>query len=168
MNRFQEAWWQQARSDHDVFVTLRRQGAAACHQLHYLQMVTEKLSKAYFWRSGKPPPMSHAGFAQFMRFLGGVRQAERQQIAEVFAFSRFEDFQRWVRTVLPLAYELERLAPDLAQDGPNPEYPWPQLAPTFFPAGFQFEIWRQLVTTGRGRQLIQVIRYAVERFPIFA
>src|SRR5437879_6229404 len=111
MNSYQERWWQQARSDHEVLVLLRRAGAPACHQLHYLQMVTEKLGKAYFWRSGRPPPKSHAGFVQFMRFLGGVRQSERQQIADAFAFGRFEDFQKWVRAVLPLAYDLERLAP---------------------------------------------------------
>ena len=45
-------------------------GRRTCHSLHHLQMVTEKIAKAYFWRSGSPPPKSHAGFVQFLRFLG--------------------------------------------------------------------------------------------------
>ena len=130
MNGYQTLWWEQARSDHAVLVLLRQQGAAACHQLHYLQMVTEKLGKAYFWRSRTAPATkSHAGFVAFMRFLGSVRVTERQQITNVFAFKRFEDFQNWIRAVLPLAYQLERLAPALAKDGPNPEYPWPPECP---------------------------------------
>lgn len=167
MNRYQELWWKQARSDHAVLVLLRRQGAAPCHQLHYLQMVTEKLGRAYFWRSSTPPPTSHAGFVQFMRFLGSVRGPDRQQIADLFAFGRFEDFQNWIRAVLPLVYALERLAPALAQDGPNPEYPWPRLAPEYAPAAFEFDVWRQLTATGRGRQLMQVIDAAVDKFPAY-
>ena len=168
MNSYQELWWQQARSDHAVLQLLRRRGLAPCHSLHYIQMVAEKLAKAYFWRSSSPPPRSHAGFVQFVRFLGGARQSERTGIASAFGFSRFEDFQRWTRAVLPLAYELERLAPSLAQDGPNPEYPWPQNGPEYAPSQFEFELWIQLTSTGRGRQLMQVIEVAIENFPMYA
>ncbi len=167
MNNYQQCWWEQARSDHAALVVLRRHGAAPCHQLHYLQMVTEKLGKAYFWRSSAPPKKSHAGFGLFMRLLLQVPQARRQQIAEIFAFRRFEDFQTWTRTVLPLVYELERLAPALAYDGPNPEYPWPQNAPQYIPATFDFDVWQQLTGTGRGRQLVQVIKAAVDKFPVY-
>jgi hypothetical protein len=131
-------------------------------------MVTEKLSKAYFWRTGTPPPKSHAGFVQFWRFLGGVGALERQRVADVFKFGRFEDFQKWIRFTLPLAYELERLAPALAQDNsPNPEYPWPRIAPQFAPANYDFEIWKQLTATGHGRQLLQAIDLAVKNFPAY-
>jgi hypothetical protein len=167
MNEYQQTWWEQARSDHGVFVVLRRNGASACHQLHYLQMTTEKLGKAYFWRSGNPHPRTHACFVQYLRALGGIRQSERHQIADAFAFGRFDDFQKWVRAILPLAYELQRLAPALANDGPNPEYPWPQDSPLYVPATFDFDVWRQLRDTGRGRQLLRVIDLAVDKFPIY-
>jgi len=167
MNNYQELWWQQARSDHSVLVLLRRRGAAACHQLHYLQMVTEKLGKAYFWRPGTAPPRKDAGFVQYLRFLGGVRQSERQQVAGAFSFGRFEDFQNWVRAILPLAYELQHLAPALVGDGPNPEYPWPHGAPEHAPATFEFDIWSELTDTGRGRQLLRVIEIAVDNFPVY-
>jgi len=167
MNSYQEVWWQQARSDHEAFVLLRRAGTAPCHALHYLQMVTEKLAKAYFWRSGSPPPKSHAGFVQLLRFLGQTPQQSRERVANLFSFTRFADFQNWIRLVLPIAYELERLAPDLAADGPNPEYPWPHSQPQFAPVNYQFTIWTTL-KNGQGRDLLRVVRLAVERFPEFA
>jgi len=167
MNSYQQTWWEQARSDHAAFVMLRRQGADPCHQLHYLQMVAEKISKAYLWRSGVPPKRSHAGFGMFMRLLLQVPRPQRQQIADIFAFGRFDGFQAWCRSALTLAYDLERLAPALANDGPNPEYPWPHDSPQYVPATFDFDVWHQLRDTGRGRQLLQVIGLAVEKFPIY-
>jgi len=168
MNAYQDLWWQQARSDHAVLLLLRRQSATPCHQLHYLQMVTEKLSKAYFWRAGSPPSKSHAGFVQFLRGLGGCRSSDRGKITDAFGFGRFEDFQSWTNKILPLAYDLQKLAPALAQDnGPNPEYPWPRTAPQFVPVTFKFEVWEKLTKSGRGRQLLQVIDLAVDRFAVF-
>ncbi len=164
MNSYQEVWWQQAQSDHEAFVRIRGLGVSPCHSLHYLQMVTEKIAKAYFWRSGSPPPQSHAGFVQFLRFLGQIRPAERARMADLFTFKRFTDFQGWIHTVLPMAYELERLAPALAQNGPNPEYPWPHRLPQFAPANFNFAIW-QWLESGQGRDLMRVVRIAVNRFP---
>jgi len=131
-------------------------------------MATEKLAKAYFWRSGSPPPKNHAGFVQFLRSLGGVQQANRQQVANALAFKSFGDLQNWIQAVLPLAYDLERIAPALANNGPNPEYPWPHNAPTDTPVRSRFAVWDQLAQTGRGRQLIQVIEFAIDRFPVYA
>ena len=130
-------------------------------------MITEKLSKAYFWRSGAPPKKIHTGFGLFMRLLLQVPQSQRQRIAAIFALGRFEDFQNWARLALNFVYAIERLAPALANDGPNPEYPWPHASPQFVPATFDFDVWRQLTDTGRGRQLIQVIQSALEQFPVY-
>jgi hypothetical protein len=165
MNEHQRCWWQQACSDHAVFLLLRQNSAAPCHQLHYLQMVTEKLTKAYIWKSGAAPKKSHSGLGLFMRLLLQVSRPRRQQLAELLGFARFDDFQNWTRQALPLAYALEQLAPDLANNGPNPEYPWPHEAPQFVPASFDFDVWRDLTKTGRGRQLTQVIKTCVEQFP---
>lgn len=167
MNRYQELWWQQAMSEHEVLVLLRGRGIAACHSLHYLQMVTEKLAKAYFWRSGAPPPRTHAGFAQFLRFLGQIRSDERTRVATIFTFKRFEDFQAWLRAVIPIAYELERLSPDVANNGPNAEYPWPHERPTTAPVDHNFSLWTFLLSA-RGRDLMRIIQIAVARFPEYA
>lgn len=167
MNRYQEVWWQQAKSDYETFVLIRGQGVAQCHTLHYLQMVTEKIAKAYLWRSGSPPPQSHSGFVQFLRFLGQTRPDDRERIANLFTFKRFTDLQSWIRSVLPLAYDLERLAPALANNGPNPEYPWPHAQPEYAPAGHNFAIWSSLMS-GKGRDLMRIIRIAVDRFEDYA
>lgn len=168
MNAYQELWWAQARSDHEALILLRRHGADSCHQLHYLQMVTEKLGKAYFWRSGTSPVRSHAVFVKFMRALGSIPQSKRERIANILAFKSYQGLQWWVNSALPMAYDLERLAPALARDGPNPEYPWPQDAPIECPATFRFPLWSQLTDTAPGRQLTEVIRAAVNRFPEYA
>jgi hypothetical protein len=166
MNQYQKLWFEQVRSDHSVLMTLRKQGAESCHQLHYLQMVTEKLGKAYFWRTGNPPRKSHISFVRFLQTLDDRPRAEVDRIAKLLGFAKGTALGAWIKTVAPLAHALERLAPSLAGDsGPNPEYPWPRAAPIHAPALFDFEIWKELRDTTRGRLLIQVIKKAVEEFP---
>ncbi|WP_417378732.1 hypothetical protein [Gimesia sp.] len=167
MNRYQEQWWHQAKSDHEAFILLKSAGIAQCHTLHYLQMVTEKIAKAYFWRSGSPPPRSHAGFVHFLRFLGQIRQTDRERIATLFTFTNYNQFQSWLRSVLPIAYDLERIAPALANNGPNTEYPWPHATPSSAPVNHDFSVWKSL-TKGQGRDLMRLIQIAVNRFPEYA
>jgi hypothetical protein len=47
----------------------------------------------------------------------------------------------------------------LADNGPNPEYPWPPDAPTATPVEFEFPIWQELTETSYGRTLISLIHY---------
>lgn len=167
MNTVQQMWWRQACSDLEIWRLLRTQRVAACHQPHYLQMVAEKIAKAYFWRSGLALPKSHAGLVQFMRRLSAANLAERATIAAAFTFHRHSDMQQWINANLPLAYQLERLAPALAL-GPNPEYLWPSDAPQHAPATHQFAIWNEMTQTGRGRLFLRLIEMAVDRFPDYA
>src|SRR5438067_11063184 len=113
MNAFQRLWWEQTQSDHLILQLLRRSDASACNQLHYLQMVTEKRGKAYFWRSGKRPRKSHASFVRFLQALDDRSDADRTRIAQLMGFGRADDFENWIPTITPLAYSLERLAPQL-------------------------------------------------------
>jgi hypothetical protein len=166
MNRYQEVWWEQTRADHAVLCLLRERGAASCHQLHYLQMITEKLGKAYFWRVGRPPRVTHAYFVRFLQALDDRPTPDVHRIAGLLGFGRPEDLERWIPTITPLAYDLERLAPDLAGlNSANPEYPWPHAAPVHAPVSYSFPVWAELTETGRGRQLLRVIDAAVFRFP---
>ncbi len=105
MKKAQELWWKEAQSDLALFIQLRRAGAHECHLLHYMQMATEKLSKAYLWRSGHAPPKVHTGFVRFLRALLD-RWADLDRIAVVLGFRRQEDLDKWVRNVLGLAYAL--------------------------------------------------------------
>ncbi len=169
MNRYQQVWWEQTCADHAVLNLLRRQGVMPCHQLHYLQMVTEKLGKAYFWRTGRPPRTTHASFVRFLQALDNRPARDADRIAGLLGFGRSQDLEAWIPTITPLAYDLERLAPNLAGfNSPNPEYPWPHAAPVNAPVSYPFKVWSDLTDTGRGHQLIRVIDAAVFQFPQYA
>ena len=168
MNNAQELWRLQAQSDHSLFVRLRTMGAHECHLLHYLQMATEKLSKAYFWRSGKAPPKNHSGFIRFLKALLDRRPAELARTAKALGFGRPKDLDRWTDAVQPLAYSLQNMAPAEARDGPNPEYPWPHEDPTHCPATHSFALWKALSDTGQGRKLLEFIDRAIRRFDVYA
>jgi hypothetical protein len=77
------------------------------------------------------------------------------------------DFQKWIRSILPIAYEVERLSPDLANDGPNPEYPWPHDQPRTAPVTHEFAVWQSL-KSGSGRYLLRFVHTAIKRFPDYA
>ena len=64
MNEQQRLFFVQAAADYELFQSLRKVGKYRCHAFHYLQMATEKLSKAYFWKAGFPGK----GHAMFRRF----------------------------------------------------------------------------------------------------
>ncbi len=69
----------QARSDYDVFRLLREQPRARvpeCHPLHYLQMSTEKLGKAWDWGRGQGS-LSHKALVAFLESLESTRSAQR-------------------------------------------------------------------------------------------
>jgi len=166
MNPFQKTWWEQAKSDYEMFKLCLGMSLPQCHALHFLQMATEKLAKAYFWRKGEPPPRKHTGFVQFLRFLIST-QSRSRRIRKAFSFRRIEDFQSWLKSTLPIAYELERLSPDLAGDGPNPEYPWPHTSPKNSPVGHHFGIWETL-NSSKGRGFLQMIHAAINHFPEYA
>ncbi len=168
MNEPQEFWWEQTRSDLVILLLLRKEGVTPCHQLHYLRMVTEKLAKAYFWRSGKSPKTSHVGFVRFLTAINNRSKADRTRIALLLGFDRVENFEYWISAIAPIAYGLERLAPALSSDGPNPEYPWPTAWPTNAPATSKFVVWDSLCRTSYGRRLLKLIESAVAEFPKYA
>lgn len=132
-------------------------------------MVTEKLGKAYFWRTGHPPRPTHISFVKFLQALYHRPTLERKAIERQLGFGNSRAFRQWIVSITPLAYELERLAPSLAGDtGPNPEYPWPRQSPEYTPATFQFSLWPLLHDTGRGRELLRFIDTAVRHSATYA
>src|SRR5438128_2189537 len=125
MTEFQRLFLLQARTDFAVFELLRKQpDLPACHALHYLQMATELLGKAHAWKHGQPNK-THRAFARFLRSLSTNRQAQKQLGYE----GQNENWRHTIRKSVPLAESIEDLAPSLSRDGPNPEYPWPDVAP---------------------------------------
>jgi hypothetical protein len=159
MNERQEAFFAQARSDYEIFLFL--DGQAACHRLHYLQMCTEKLGKAYFLQMATPPNLgSHAALVKFLQTI--VKDAA---VRASLGFRRRTQWERKVKAALDVAYKLQQLAPALAGDGPNPEYPWPRDQPNHAPVNYDFPLWKELRNTARGREFLKLLRDLLNKFP---
>jgi hypothetical protein len=154
MTEHQRLFLVQARTDFAVFELLRANPTVPmCHALHYLQMATEKLGKAYAWRRGQPAT-SHRAFRALLRNLSADKQAQSRLGFE----DRNENWIHVMRKSAPLAECIEDLAPSLANDGPNPEYPWPRIAPVEAPVEHAFAIWEELNETPAGRQFLHLAR----------
>jgi hypothetical protein len=156
MNEQQRLYLVQARSDRSILRLLGSQ--PACHQLHYLQMLTEKLAKAFFWRGPGAEALGHAAFVRFVRAI-----ASNRRVAEGLGFTSMLSFREWIADVSDLAYELERLAPALAADGPNPEYPWPRAYPEHTPAEHDFVFWRHFRSRS-GFTLLRMLDLILDNF----
>lgn len=156
MNESYRPYLIQARSDWRVYGLLTTE--PVCHQLHYLQMCTEKLAKAYFRKRGVDHGFGHAVFVRFLRTIPGERGMARS-----FKFQGREPFRAWIDKSLTLAREIELLAPALAGDGPNPEYPWPRDDPREAPAEFDFRLGDDLKQPN-GRALLYLIETTLTHF----
>lgn len=153
MNAQQRLFLTQAKSDFAVFELLRKQATLPeCHALDYLQMTTEMLGKAHAWGSG-PNPGTHRAIVRFLRSLSTNRMAQQQLGYE----GKNQAWSLRIRSSIPLAERIEDLAPALAQEGPNPEYPWPRVDPQTAPAEHRFGIWEHLRDTPKGRQFLELL-----------
>lgn len=138
---WREAFLRQAASDHAIRKRLNSADVEYCHRLHYLQMETEKLAKAFLSRpdDDEPPAASHAVFVKFLRVIRG-----RNDIRRLLGFSDPAMFRRFIDSLLPLAHQIQELAPSAAGvTRPNPEYPW-RPTPTsavVAPAEFEFPLF---------------------------
>ena len=157
MNARQHAFYRQALSDWDMYRSLSGrhawagerlfdwlrskiglgrsplewQAKAVCHGLHYLQMSTEKLAKAYFTTL----PKKHHGLMKLLTALSTNSRA-----AVFLGFGSLADLDRWVTSVAAVADAVESLAPACAGARPNPEYPWPPGAEVTAPVDYPFEV----------------------------
>src|SRR5687767_9507415 len=133
---WREAFLAQTRGDARVREILNREKAAYSHQLHYFQMVAEKLAKALMCTENAPPKASHSAFVNGLRSLKG-----RPDIRRKLGYANKESFYAFIDSLLPLADKLERLAPNFAGfTQPNAEYPWQatKSGPVVAPVDFDF------------------------------
>lgn len=117
-----QAYLVQARSDYAVLKRLGAAGVENCHRLHYLQMVTEKISKAMLTppNSKVPAQPSHRMFVRMLQVI-----KSRPEIRQQLGFRSSLVFKSYLDSILDLAAKIEELSPDQAGfTQPNPEYPW--------------------------------------------
>lgn len=116
------AFLTQARNDNEVRAVVNRARVPYAHQLHYLQMMTEKLAKGYMTASNAvaPPAFSHAAFVRFLQAIKG-----RPEIRRSLEYENVVVFRSFIDSLLPVAEQVQGLAPNFAgHTQPNPEYPW--------------------------------------------
>lgn len=119
---WREAFLRQAESDYAVFLEFNRAGKPPAQQLHYLQMATEKLAKAFCCGpANDPPKTTHAALGRFLRISKG-----QPKIRGGLGYGGdYAAFSGYVDSLLPFAEKIERLAPEGGRlNTPNPEYPW--------------------------------------------
>ncbi|HYF51071.1 MAG TPA: hypothetical protein VEJ63_16780 [Planctomycetota bacterium] len=134
---WREAFLRQARIDAELWRCLDE--TAFSHQLHYFQMVTEKLAKGYLTpaTSAKPPSHTHIRLVRFMQQLKTAPASLREKLG----FPRADAFRAYLDSLLPIATRIEALAPAVAGDNqPNPEYPWqePSTGEIIVPGEYSF------------------------------
>jgi len=154
VNAAQRLFLVQAISDFAVFKLLRDNAdLPPCHALHYLQMATELLAKAFASKHG-PVRKSHQGFVPFIRTLASNRKAQ-----EILGYEgQNYKWEHMIRKSVPLAEQIENLAPSLSKNRPNPEYPWPDDNPTIAPVEHDFDLWRNLEKSPEGRSFLHLVR----------
>ena len=154
-----DAYLLQARSDWQIFRTLQQQPVEECHSLHYLQMATEKLGKAFLIAGGNAPALVQTSHKAFVRFLQVV--AYNSDLQKQLRMTR-PQLRTHIRSLLPIADEIEKLAPALAHGGPNAEYPWATPTGTVqAPATYRFTLSNQL-RTPKGIKLLTLITVIFE------
>src|SRR6266540_1571915 len=132
-NPWRAAFFKQAKSDFGTFKLLNRQHVAFCHQLHYLQMATEKLAKGFLCEPSrsKPPNQVHEALLRFLRIAKTMPFLARE-----CGYSPAQ-FRRFIEGLYSIAEEIEKLAPG-ASNRPNPEYPWEQNGNVLVPVDYPF------------------------------
>jgi len=162
---WQTAFLNQARVDWEAYQKARIGMWPECHQLLFLQMASEKLAKALLVAgplSLESITQSHAAFVKFMHIASNNRKLQR-----AFSIKKAQPRAQF-KSLLPLAYEIELLAPALAQRGPNPEYPWEDAAGNILaPANYPFPLVIRLRQTPQGVQLLKYIEIFLNRFEEF-
>jgi hypothetical protein len=158
------AYHRQASSDWMLFMELlARADVPACHALHFLQMATEKLAKAYRFRDTATDEGSlltkHVGFQKFLNsFLLSP------QMRDEFA-GHHAQLAAIRKGLAPIAQAVERLAPAVARQGSpdNAEYPWEVGESVVAPVDHTFDEVR-LLRGGHGRTFLNVVTRAFAEF----
>ena len=154
MTEVQRLFLVQAGSVFDVFKLLNAERTVhPCHALHYLQMATELLGKAGAWRN-PPVGKSHKALVPFLRNLTTNSKAQNSMGHR----GQNSNWTNKIRKIIAIAEQLQKLAPALAGEGPNVEYPWPPAAPTTAPVEFAFPISADLSDTSDGRAMLAFLQ----------
>lgn len=146
------AYFTQAESDWLAYRRISDTDLPHCHALHALQMVLEKLGKGLRLADGGLLPEHRE--QTHLSFVKCLSTAERDAGLRPFLrFSRPEHYRKFCRSLRKTADALERLQPQLAEDRPNVEYPWPTRNGVKAPARHDFVEFHDLCSASGARLL---------------
>ena len=137
---WKEAFFKQAENDFAIFLEFNNSNKPICQQLHYLQMASEKLSKAFLCsHKNLPPKTTHAALTKFLTVSKG-----RPELRNKLGYKdNYKSFVSYIDSLLTFANKIEQLAPEGDNlNKPNPEYPWIQNGYVICPLNFDYQnIW---------------------------
>jgi hypothetical protein len=158
------AFLAQARSDLAAYDALcRSKSLSPCHQLHYLQMLTEKIARAARMAAGvsNAHEMSHKAFSKLAAILARSDYAAKRLKMDKASYRHF------LRRAHDIARDIEQLAPAIGT-GPNVEYPWEGRDAAgemtwYVPADYAFPVYHRL-RQADGANLLKLVRILIEDF----
>lgn len=148
------AYFKQGLADYQLFLTLEKtENIPLCHRLHYLQMMTEKLAKGFKTEptAKEAHPFTHAAFVTLLRIV-----KDRPEFMQACNIGTKEQFLAYLKGLNSLAATIQGLAPDLADKGPNPEYPWQIPQGVMAPIDFNFP---DLNLNAKDLRLIKMLKF---------
>lgn len=154
----------QSRSDFATYQLLSGSpGVPICHLLHYLQMASEKVAKAYRFRDTDTAEdrltTEHVASSQFIQSY--LKSPEIMQRYE----GKDAQLREIVEVARKLAREIEKLAPavDRETSPANAEYPWFDDGRVVVPCEFTYPNLT-LLTEPRGRTFLRLLEMAITEF----
>jgi hypothetical protein len=163
---FADAFAAQGRSDWEVFkhlAGLSRPSFPSCHRLHYLQMATEKIAKAYRIRDTGADvdklAKGHAGFEEFVNSFFRCKTIRDEYTGKDAVLQTLQ------KNATTLAKQIEKLAPaiDNFVSPENAEYPWERDGKVHRPCKFEYPNLSML-TQPAGRAVMNLIERAFNDF----
>ncbi len=152
---WRSAFLTQARSDYRVYQRLLElANIEQCHRLHYLQMATEKLAKAFLTDGTRMPRTVHSAF---VRFLQLAKQKQNARVRKTLRMPSGQ-FRAFLDGLLTTGQAIEHLVPEGSGQRINVEYPWQGPDHTVsVPAESTFELLgpRGFPKVGKIRQLME-------------
>lgn len=165
---FAEAFATQGRSDWSLYrylSGLQSPRFPRCHGLHYLQMATEKIAKAYRARDTQVDLdeviKRHTGFVEFVNAFFRCATIRDEYLGQDAALLTLQ------RNATAIAREIEKLAPatDRLSSPENAEYPWEKGETIVTPCEFGFPNLTML-SQPSGRAVMNLLERAFTDFEV--
>lgn len=138
-------------------------GVPICHPLHYLQMASEKVAKAYRFRDTETAEdrltTEHVAFSRFIQsYLGSPEIKQRYA-------GKDEQLREIIKVARKLAREIEKLAPAVDREASpaNAEYPWLDDGRVVVPCDFTYPNLTLLMEPG-GRTFLRLLEMSIADF----